>query len=286
MITRLKVYSRIHEPAGHAIYRINREFVKRAPPTVEFVDYVKQADFQIIHCLGAGSLTKIWHKRYILFQHNFLNADISNPNVWLGVFGQAMLVVSYADLPNQLKSTNFQFHMTPWGVDLSTFVNRDCKRNTKLLTTGWSSFGEALRECYLAVKQRQQNMVNVGADFNFGEGFKAVSRLTDAELCDLYNDCEFVSGLRFNEGFEISIIEGLACGCRPICFDIPVYRKWFDGLVSFVPHCSGRALVRKLEDVLKRGAMPISRDEKIRLRTQFDWQQVVDSFWNRVLDYV
>ena len=57
MTSQLKVYARIHEPASHAIYRINREFVKRAPDTVEFVDHPKQADFQIVHSLGAGFAT-------------------------------------------------------------------------------------------------------------------------------------------------------------------------------------------------------------------------------------
>src|SRR5260221_2129354 len=114
MTKSLKVYARIHEQAGHAIYRINRELVKRAPAYVQFVDYVKQADFQIVQCLGAGSLTKIHHSKFVLFQHNFLNADISSFAVWSALFKEALLVVSYTNIPHILKTDNFNFHLTPW----------------------------------------------------------------------------------------------------------------------------------------------------------------------------
>src|SRR5437899_3292242 len=116
MQARIKIYTRIHEPASYAIYRINREFVKRAPEFVEFIENPERADLQIIHCLGAQSLTKIWNDRYVLFQHNLLNADITSFRVWLGIFNAAVMVVSYADLPMMLKAETFQFHLTPWGV--------------------------------------------------------------------------------------------------------------------------------------------------------------------------
>jgi hypothetical protein len=282
----MKVYARIHEPASFAIYRINREFVKRAPEIVEFVDRPTQADFQIVHCLGAGSLTKIWHDRYVLFQHNFLNADITSFPVWLGIFSQALMVVSYADLPSLLKSERVNFHLTPWGVDMDVFRNFARPRTKGVLTTGWCCDGEAIQECYLAAQQCRKEMVNLGDDFRFGGGFSAVSRVTDKELCEIYNDCEFVSGLRFREGFELSVIEGLACGCRPICFDLPVYRKWFEDLVCFVPHCHGPELINRIETVLRECPKQISIGEAEGIKNTFRWQNITDRFWTRIVEYV
>jgi glycosyltransferase involved in cell wall biosynthesis len=286
MTGKLKVYARIHEPAGHVIYRINREFVKRAPESVEFVDYPKQADIQIVHCLGAGSLTKIWNNRYVLIQHNLLNSDIKSIAVWLGIFNRALLVVSYMNLPLILKTNTFNFHLTQWGVDTSVFRNLAQRRSKAILTTGWSLDEEGIRECYMAIKRTHKTMVNVGDDFQFGNGFSAVSRLTDKELCELYNDCEFVSGLRFKEGFEVSVIEGLACGCRPICFDMPVYRNWFEDLACYVPHYQGSQLSDYIETVLRNKAKPVSNDELERVKKTFDWESIAGQFWKILYEYV
>lgn len=286
MRTRIKVYSRIHETVGHIIYRINREFVKRAPEWVEFVDYPKQADFQIVHCIGAGSLAKIWNNKYVLFQHCLLTADLACFEVWRGIFDHALLVVSYIDLPSLLKANGFNFHLTPWGVDPGKFSNYRQARNKTIITTGWSESQEAIRECYIAARRLRKNMVNLGADFQFGDGFSAVSRLTDAELCATYNDCQFVSGLRFKEGFEVSVIEGLCCGCRPICFDLPVYRNWFGELAIYVRHGQGESLVNHLEDVLRRGPRPVTNAEMELVKATFGWQTLSDRFWREILRYV
>jgi hypothetical protein len=286
MSARLKVYSRIHEPLGHVIYRINREFVKRAPEKVDFVDHPRRADLQIVQCIGAGSLAKIWNNKYILFQHCLLSADLASFEVWRGIFDHSLMVVAYIDLPALLKTNTFNFHLTPWGVDTTVFRNDHRPRTKGLITTGWSLCQEALQECYLAVSRARKSMVNLGADFQFGEGFSAVSRLTDAELCNVYNDCEFVSGLRFKEGFEVSVVEGLACGCRPICFDLPTYRNWFGELACYVPPSQGESLVPRIENVLRYRPRPVSEEEMKLVRETFDWQAITSRFWKKVFDYV
>ena len=286
MRARLKVYARIHEPAGYIIYRINREFVKRAPHAVRFVDYPEQADFQIVQCLGANSLTKIWNDKYVLFQYCLYTSDIESLAIWQAIFSQALMVVSYIDIPSVLKAANFNFHLTPWGVDTNIFYNYAQPRAKAILTTGWSRTQEAIVECYLAVRRSGKGMVNLGDDFNLGNGFTAFSRITDQELCKLYNDCEFVSGLRFKEGFEVSVIEGLACGCRPICFDLPIYKAWFGDLPQYVPHCRDSALVEKLEIILRYGTNPISEIEIQNVKDKFNWQTITDSFWKKIFEYV
>lgn len=268
------------------IYRINREFVKRAPDAVEFVDHPKKADFQIVQCLGAGSLTQIHSRKFVLFQHCLRSADIGSRVVWLGVFNQALMVVSYIDIPSVLNARSFNFHHTPWGVDTDVFCRRDRQRTKAILTTGWSCAQEAIKECYLAANRCRKKTVNIGDDFRFGEDFSAASRITDFELCSLYNECEFVSGLRFKEGFEVSVVEGLACGCRPICFNLPVYTEWFEDLAYYVPHCKGSRLVAKIETILRQGAAPVSEKEIAKVKDKFDWQKLTARFWRKAFEYV
>lgn len=284
MTVAVKAYARIHEPVGHVILRINRELVKRAPEHVEFVDSPKEADFQIVQCLGAGSLTKIWNDRYVLVQHNFLNADINSAAVWLGIFQQALMVVSYSDLPSLIGKNAFNFLLTPWGVDKGVFYCLDLPRRNGILTSGWCCEGEAIKECYLASDRCGKHMVNLGDDFHFGKGFSATSRITDRELCMLYNQCEYVSGLRFREGFEMSVVEGMACGCRPVCFDLPVYRNWFHDAACYVPDCRGPELVNCLEALLCRTPEPISRCEQEWVAETFDWKTIANRFWSNLLN--
>jgi hypothetical protein len=268
------------------IYRINREFVKRAPEFIEFVDHPRQADFQIIQCVGAGSLTKIWNQRYVLFQHCLSSADIGCHSVWKGIFKEALMVASYIDLPSLLKFSACNFYMTPWGIDDSVFKLLEKPRSKALITTGWSLRHEAIEECYLAAKRLRLEMVNLGDDFHFGEGFSAVSRISDRELCNLYNECNFVSGLRFHEGFEIPVIEGLMCGCRPICFNLPIYTRWFGDLACYVHHCQGPRLADAIESILRQGPLPVSQGEISAVRDRFGWQNITAQFWQKILDYV
>ena len=260
--------------------------VRNAPPLVVFVDHPSLADVQIVHCLGAGSLTKIRSKRFVLVQHNLLNSDIAHLAIWRAIFQEACLVVSYTDLQSLLNSKTFNFLQIPWGVDLRTFRNYEQSREHTILTTGWSCSGEAIAECYSAVTKCGGTLFNVGEDFRFGANFRSSARLTDAEFCHVLNRCRFVSGLRFREGFEISIIEGLACGCRPICFDLPVYRHWFETVPVYVPHVKGTKLESHLESVFRTHYPAVSASELEFVRSRFDWQNICDTFWRSLLKYV
>jgi glycosyltransferase involved in cell wall biosynthesis len=285
MRSTLKVYACIHETLGHAILRVHRALVKYAPAMVEFVDSPRKAHLQIIECIGAGSLTKIWHKRYVLVQHCLLSADITSLPVWRGVFNSAILVVSYIDIPHILHDKSLPFLLTPWGVDVGIFRNVNQPRPNMILTVGWSSEQEAIEECYLAARRCGGEVLHLGKQFCYGDGFTALANLTDSELCSLYNRCKFVSGLRFTEGFEIPILEGLACGCRPICFDLPVYRNWFQDLPSYVQHCHGRRLVAQLEAVLRQGPRPVSGSEIELVRDRFNWRMISINIWNHILSH-
>src|SRR6266436_4850429 len=54
---------------------------------------------------------------------------------------------------------------------------------------------------------------------------KLIDGETDGELRWLYENCEFLMVPSSMEGFGLSIVEGLVCGSRVVCSDIPAFRE-------------------------------------------------------------
>jgi glycosyltransferase involved in cell wall biosynthesis len=52
-----------------------------------------------------------------------------------------------------------------------------------------------------------------------------IDGVTDGELRWLYENCEFLMVPSLMEGFGLPIVEGLVCGCRVVCSDIPIFRE-------------------------------------------------------------
>jgi hypothetical protein len=271
-----------------AMHRFNRELRRHAPAGVEFVGKPDSADLQVLDVVGMGSLEFLRHRDYVLLQHCFLTTedpgDRSRGAFWHPLFRDARLVVSFYDLPALLGVADFPFHRTPLGVDGRTFYDR--RRTTRpacVLTTGHDPNGEAIRECREAARRIDQPMIHVGAPFDFmGDGCLVVSGVSDDEMARLYSEARYVSGLRRGEGFELPVIEGLACGARPICFDRPVYRDWFEDFAVFVPEAEPAELIDALTDVLHRPPVPVSLAERDRVLDRFSWRRIAEEFWRAV----
>ena len=95
---------------------------------------------------------------------------------------------------------------------------------------------ECKNEILLAAEGLGKKVFQLGS----GENTDTITYSNNADdktLAKYYSQCEFVSGLRRIEGFELPVIEGLLCGARPICFDIPDYRHWFDKLGFYSGRC-------------------------------------------------
>ncbi|MCU1250208.1 MAG: glycosyltransferase family 1 protein [Edaphobacter sp.] len=54
---------------------------------------------------------------------------------------------------------------------------------------------------------------------------KLIDGVTDGELRWLYENCEFLIVPSSMEGFGLPVVEGLSCGSRVVCSDIPVFRE-------------------------------------------------------------
>jgi glycosyltransferase involved in cell wall biosynthesis len=75
------------------------------------------------------------------------------------------------------------------------------------------------------------------------------------------------------------VIEGLACGARPIVFDRPDMTHWYEGHAVFIPECSGPELVEVLTDLLKYNPTPVKETERAEILARFDWSTIVKRFW-------
>jgi hypothetical protein len=273
---------------GRGMHRTARALQEWAPAEVEIVSDVDAADVQVLHVIGVGSLEHLHLDDYVLLQYCYLTTERPDASFWIPLFRNARLVVSYYDLPALTGRDDFAFVHAPLGVDGEVFHDRGIERDAVVLTTGYVLEGEAIAECHDAafrvLRGRRGGMIHIGPAFWTHRGLEVVEAISDEQLARRYSRSRYVSGLRRHEGFELPVLEGLACGARPICFDTPCYRQWFEGHAVFVPELPADELVPLLADVFREEPAPVTAEEREAVLAVFDWRRIVRSFWDRVLE--
>jgi glycosyltransferase involved in cell wall biosynthesis len=86
--------------------------------------------------------------------------------------------------------------------------------------------------------------------------------VSDGELRWLYTNCEFLMVPSSMEGFGLPIVEGLFCGCRVVCPDIPSFREiGGDACHYFDLHAESdsSAMVQAICNALAEPARPAKR---------------------------
>lgn len=281
----LKVYAEVLPPTlGRGIHRINREMRKAAPPGTVFVTDHRKADIQILDVIGTGSFEYLrLPDSYALLQYCYLTTETQDPEYWVPIFQGAKVVMSYYDLYALTGSIDFDFYRAPLGVDGKVFKPDEQKQRTYLIfTSGYEPAGEPIKECYDAATRLGYGVIHLGPHLDYGRGFMAINDINDATLAGLYSQCWYASGMRFGEGFELPVLEGLACGARPICFDTPGFRYWFNDHAVFVPECSGAELTSHLINVFSCRPTPISAHERAEVLDKFNWTTIFTEFWRRI----
>jgi glycosyltransferase involved in cell wall biosynthesis len=87
--------------------------------------------------------------------------------------------------------------------------------------------------------------------------------LTDAELCWLYRNCALLIAPSSIEGFGLPVAEGLHCGSRVLCSDIPIFREIGGARCSYFPLTvtdPSTALAHAIRSALREAApeMPVA----------------------------
>lgn len=295
----IRVHFETPRTFGFGIPRVEREFKRFAPDCLRFVprDAFDAADVIILQFIGRDSLVDRvmgCGKPYVVLLYCFTPAlDLSN--VESSFDFQLLEKAACAYSFHALEEMGFSGHflLGPLGVDPEVFhPEPDVERVNTVMATGYVSSSEALCDLYLAAERVGGKLVHVGGDITgecrrtFDEAFYVrYENVTDDRMRQLYSSCRFVSGLRRAGGFELPVLEGLLCGCRPICFDDLHYTRWFRDFALFVPETFDH-LVDDLTGVFNAKCKPVTQDEMDRVVRAFNWRVLAQRFWDFVLQHL
>lgn len=279
----MKVY--LHPTGIHskAMIRVACALVKYAPKDVTFVTRPAYADVQVLHVIGQDVLQYSLPREYVTIQYCYQTAGGSH-NQWKDFWSKSRFVWSYYDLD----VIGVPFYHSPLGVDSDVFKDQGLER-TAIMTSGYvsGSGAEPIEDVSCAADSLGIPTLHLGPNTIQGmtvypKRFKAYLNIPDAKLAQLYNKSKWVSGLRYVEGFEMPVIEGLACGARPICFDRPDMHKWYNGHAIFVPEAKGTELQGIIKEVLQSPPAPVTDAERESVVAKFSWPEIAHGFWQHM----
>lgn len=272
-------------PTGlsQAMYRVARALARHAPEGVEIVSRPEDADIQVLHVVDLGSFNHLRCDRHVIIQYCYKSTEPgADPSVWQSYWDKSEMVWSYYDLP---VASRTPFYLAPIGVDDVFWSNHHPSVQADrrgILTSGYVSSpeAEAIEEVAIAADRVGIPVIHLGPDVPAPGDWRAVSDISDGELRELYQSVAWVSGLRHVEGFELPALEGLRCGARPILFDRPDMRRWYDGRAVFVPESCNEELVEHLVEVLSQPPIRVSPRESMDVGMEFSWGTIARGFWN------
>lgn len=285
----MKVYIKPPDVYSPSLTRVANALKKYKPSTVEIVNTVNEADFVVFHVIGRQD--QMYEqalsigKPYAVIQYALRSTMRPDPESWIDLWRNANVVWSYYDLTEW--SADFNFYHAPLGVDES-IKKKETQKRYLMMTSGQSYLTESVRECIYACR-------GLGKVFHLGEAHDIPSEhlesgrvemqsgITDDEVSIKYSQSMYVSGLRRDEGFELPVIEGLVCGAKPIVFDKPHYRHWFDDFAIFIPENSRDEVVRSLKSVFSASPSPVTQQDIDAVRRKFNWSSITSQFWEKAL---
>lgn len=288
--------------------RVANALRESLPPSFEEVHNPKllgKGDLQVLHVISHDAIpyarrVKCRGVRYIVIQYCLLTAGFSqyNYNEWFGLWNDAEIVWSYYDLVVRVLPQfdyepvdfNCGFYHAPLGIDKAFMQCQPQPKQNYILTTGYVSGpgAEAITDVWQAAKQAGvKHVVHIGPKQS-PEPLPVQYRtdISDEHLAVLYAQARYVCAMRYVEGFEMPAVEGLACYTRPIVFDQPDMKHWYDDgddLAVFVKEQAGQELVDELADVFTMGYPElVAREERNAASKRFNWQTIMQGFWGRI----
>lgn len=279
------------------MFRVAAALEEYAPADIEFVDDAGDAELVVLHAIGYGETELEAHKattagkRFAVLQYCLRSTQKPNVEPWLPIWRSAAAVWSYYDLEQLALEDGFELgpvplYLAPLGADSRVFspgpVVAGEGARFAILTSGYVAQTEGVLEAVSASRSAGRRMYHLGPDLGLGAHVARGSDLPDAMLADVYRRCDFVAGLRRVEGFELPAAEGLLCGARPVCFDRPHYRRWFEPWARFVPEHDADVVTAALLELFTAGPGILTGDELEAARARFDWRELVAGFWRTV----
>lgn len=259
-----------HKPYLSRAFNRIEEGIKLTLPKSAKMNGYDDADLVIIPVVDAFDVDLA--QDAILFQLCY-DTTSEGLDYWEYVWDKARLVVSYYDLPIP-ENLKWKFVRMPLGFDPNMFYMPRQPlpfKRYEAVVTGFvdGPGGEVISDVWRAFG----NIAHVGEDFKLGPGYNHFVNVPDDKMRELYQQSRYVIALRYVEGFELPIIEGMACGAQPVIFDMECYTHWF-GDVAYKIDPEGD-IVQQLRD------LPDPKEISLDERLQFSWQVVMQDFWRR-----
>jgi glycosyltransferase involved in cell wall biosynthesis len=97
--------------------------------------------------------------------------------------------------------------------------------------------------------------------------------IPDEDLPPLMSGAAAILSLSRGEGFDLPLLEGLACGAPVVASDIAVHREHFEQWARFVPVGDAEAVASAAEDLLRHSPSAEDRgDQAFEVRSCFRWE--------------
>jgi hypothetical protein len=268
---------------SRAVDRVVKALVKYKPDNIHITSSVDDADLVVLHVIGrqdrTGKQIARLNKPYAVIQYSLRSTMRPKTGGWLEIWEGANLVWSYLDLEMYCnedgEEVDFNFYHSPLGCDPNVFYPSVAKRDYLIGFSSQSYVTESAREIVLAAGDRK--IMFLGRELN-RDHVDCYQDVSDAVLASLYSRCKFVAGLRRTEGFELPALEGLLCGARPILFDCPHYRQWFDEYGIFIPEGSRDEVIASLQKIFDNPSEYHGPTIE-QARQDFAWKPIIERFW-------
>ena len=285
---------------SRGLQRVRDALEEYSPANIQIVPDIAQCDLAVIHVYGRNtsvqkqiaSLEKAG-KQYAMIQYVIRSSMRPNTKDWIKMWMGAKVVWSYYDLAQLIeedygerpRNLPFRFYHAPLGTNFDIFNGNALKKY--IIAAGSQNYlSESAKECVVATKETGNLMFYLGKELNRGSEIICKTDISDEELASYYRQSTFVSGLRRKEGFELPALEGLMCGARPILFDRPEHRRWFQDLAIFIPEEPREKVIENLKGIFEFSkALPptVTEQEKTIAMMRFNWQTIMEGFWSRVI---
>lgn len=269
-----------------SVSRIISKLDEYLPEGMIRVHRIEEADLVVLHVTGRNEHTThyaqdlhLQGKQYAVIQYSLKSTRNPDPRDWAQLWKRAKVVWSYYDLKEYIDG----FYHAPLGAGSNLFYPQEVEKKYIIGSIGNTYRAECIGEVQLAAWKAKGRVVHIGDRFGENPIVDYYSNITDDEMRIIMNSCKYFSALRRKEGFEMQAVEALLCGIRPIMFDTPNYRQWFDGLAEFIPESSVIETGAYVQAVLKKDPRPVTKEDLFEIRSRFDWEQSVKGFWRRCI---
>ena len=294
-----------------AIDRIGEKLVQYAPagveigprtnslgPAVRYMEHEKQGNLVVLYCNGfhdrycaLAQRLRDRGQKYAVVQIALHTTRHKSTNTWRELWRHATVVWTYYPLDAWIAEDggapiDFNFYNTPLGVDAEIFTDTPVvPRTITCMTSTAQRNQEGGAECdEAAFRIPGGNLFQLGNEItNMRCPTQTLKGIDDHKLAEMYRQCQFVSGLRRHEGFELPAAEGILCGARPLLYNQLHYRRWFEPWGVFVQEQRPSHVAEALFPIFQAGPTPITADERAAAVKLFNWETIVKGFWERAL---